>query len=523
MINKKLLIFLIYCDTSFGMSMASDMAINLFASLVGKAAEKKMHTEGYKSEQGYVEQAAINLVDKEKAKTNNLKLISSIKNSIIQKIELNKNENSLVFDPLTKIIYTSYKNFISLIDQFRNKYNQLVKQGKNNMLVKLGILIINEALNEYLSLLNEYNQQLQNVAKKIDVNAVSTINNNFIIGNSLVLDDLTNVESLMQKLDSYLLIVDNQSDLLIANRDLLSSNNISLFNTIVNKILDIVANMEAYESKKNVSDPSQLFYNFENQLNAFSDKLFDELTQFNIIQSEALSYLYKNIALLNINYNKIVDIILYINNSIENPHYTLNNFIKDLYKDLLESNSIISETQYNYVNVLLKNNTEFNSLIVSLRTFLLFLVTNINKLEFSSLNEFLNRANNSIFNYSNQMKIKNKTLINDIFYFSYIDNYLVDAQNDAIKLQYNIKKIRIKSQSNIDDTDSKQGQMISKINVIPENSIFDVMYRGRLKRKNKSKDSHTLVIKKGFKKNAIQQEAIHKKKIVKTVKRRLKK
>ena len=175
MINKKILFGFFYCNIVFSMSELINIGSNLLFGSIAAAAKAKAEvqelTKGYKEEIINTQKAMTNIIEKEKAKTNNLLIISSIKNYLIQKIESNKNENGLVIDPLTKIIYTSYKKFYSIIKELKIKYKKLSSnKDKNSTLIKLAILVINSTFTEYISLLKQYNYQIQNVNQKIQTN-----------------------------------------------------------------------------------------------------------------------------------------------------------------------------------------------------------------------------------------------------------------------------------------------------------------------------------------------------------------
>jgi len=452
-----------YHSYFFAMSVAADFGVQVFTESIRKMAEVKMQTEGYKQEVIETHKAISSLLEKELSKIRNLRIISSIKDSLVQKIELNKNKNVLVMDSLTNVLYTSYKNLLAIIRQFINKYNEFVSKNKNkNMLLKIGILIVKSSLNEYIELLKKYNYQLQNVSQKIQTD--NQFNSVYVdvLENEKFIDPLIENELEIKRLDSFLIDIDGKSDLLIRSRDLLSNNNSLLFNKISNQTLEIINKLEKSESEKDINDASQVFYDLEEQLSLFKSKLFNSFGQFEDSQLEAESYLYKNIALLDINYNKMKKIILYLNNSIENSNYSINDFIKSLYKEVLDTKNVIKKSKKGYIESLKKNNLGFDELMNSLKALLSFLAKNTQKIKYSVLSKFLNSANIDIFNYYNQIIIKNKIIVNDVIYFGYINNYLIDLKDDSIKLQKDIK-------NNSFNVDSE----FKKFSIRPIKDVFD--------------------------------------------------
>lgn len=483
MLYKKLLFIFFYGNNIiFGMAQVAQLGVEVFAASMQKMAAVKMQTEGYKQELINTQKAITDIVEKEKAKTNNLILISSIKDYLIQQIELNKNENGLIVDSLIKIVYTSYKNFFGIIKQLKNKYNQLTIKDKNNsMLIKVAILIIYRTFNEYISLLKQYNYQLQNVSQKIQTN--NQFNSVYVdvSENVQFVDPLVDVDNSIKNLDSFLFDIDNQSDVLIRSRDLLSNNNLVLFSDISSRILDTINRAENNESNKDVNDSSQVFYNLADQLGMFKEKLLEALSQFQNSQSEASSYLYKTIALLDINYNKIKKVILYLNNSIENTSYTVNDFIKDLYRDLLDFKQVVKKSKNKYLHTLEKNNIGFVDLVNKLKDFMSFLINNSQKLNYASLSQFLNSANSGIFTYHNEVRIKNKMINDQLIYFGYIDNYLVDLKEGIAAFQINIQNKSVNKDENI-----------VEFNIQPNVTIFDKIYSHAKHDIKKNKNSHEI-------------------------------
>lgn len=495
MIRKKLLLFLFYFQGIFSMAEVAQFGIQLFTSSMQKIAEVKEQTEAYKTEIIKGLKVLTNLADKERAKTNNLEIISSIKNTLVKKMQLHKDENVTVFGVLTKKIYTSYKKFITLMKQFQIKYGQLSSQHKNSMLMKVAIFIIKSTLSEYLALLSQYNYQLQNVSQKIQTknqfNSVYTE----ISENIKFVDPLIDIELSMKSLYQLVSNIDSQSDSLMRFRDLLLSNNALLFNTITNQILDIIDNAHKNESNKNINDPSQIFYNLSDQLSLFENKLFDSINEFEDSQTEAEYSLYKTIALLEINYNKIKKVILYMDNVINNKNYIIADFVKDLYKESLEINKTVKKSKNNYIASASKNNIEFNNLLKTLKDSLFFLMQNINSLQFLSLNQFFNDLNNIIFNYRSLVEFKNKAFKDEGLYFSYIDNYLIDVKKNAIKFQVKIKNINKKSEKSMNPSDINFSAL-PKISAIPSKNVFDDV---RVNNKKNSKGSRHMVKKESIK------------------------
>lgn len=470
MIYKKFLFFLIYYfifnyNIIFAMSEVLQLGVQLFSSAVGKAAEVRMRTEGYKEELINTQKAITKLIEKEKAKIKNLAIISEIKNDLIKQIEINNNENQLVIDSLYKLINTVYKNFIALSREFKEKYNKLApgEKERSKVLLQIGLFSIKEALYGYLSFLKQYNYQLQNVSQKIQ--SKGQFNSLYVQmpEDKKFIDPVFDSDDLIANFDLLLAGVDGQSDTLLRSRDLLVNNNLVFFNSISGEILTIINNAAQRESSKDVNNLEEVFYDLSESLSNFKDKLFRALVDFADSRSEAKSILYKLKALLDINYNKIKNIINYMNNTIEDKNYTLNNFIKDLYNNLLENKKIIVASKDSYFESVSKTNIGFNKLAEVLRNFYLFMEKNTQNLGYVLLNEFLNRAKSVIANYKNAVLVKNKEIEDAILFLSYLDSF-------SINLKANIAKFQLGLENKLSQ------QKILQFNISPENNIFDKKY-----------------------------------------------
>jgi hypothetical protein len=481
MISKKILfLIIIHCNIIHGMAQLVQLGVQLVAVSAQQAAAVKMQTEGYKQELINTQKAITDLVEREKTKTNNLIKISNIKNELVKNIEINKNESQLIIDALYKIIYTSYKNFINLSKKFKEKYNKFLVQqtSSSNILFKVGLTAIQEVLYQYIFFLKEYNYQLQNVSQKIEFNGQFNSVYVEMPENEKFIDPAISNNELIKNLDSFLSNTDEKGDTLLRSRDLLSNNNVILFNTISNKILDTINNLENNESNKDIDNMNQVFYDLGDQLSIFKDKLFIALNEFSLSQSEAKSILYKTIALLDINYNKIKNIILYIDNSIESKNYTINDFVKELYKNVLNNKKVIKNSKEIYLNSLSKNNNGLKDLVKLFNDFLVFMKTNIEKINFSMLNEFLNRAKSVIASYQNSILIKNKEIESGVLFLSYLDNFLIELKDNATKFQSNLK----------DKSTTKDD---IKFNIHPDSNIFDQIY-SKNKNHKKKHESNSL-------------------------------
>jgi hypothetical protein len=447
------------------MSEVLQFGVQLFASSFAKAAEVKMRTEGYKQEVINTQKAITQLLEKEKAKIKNLAIISEIKNDLIKQIEINNNENQLVVDALYKVINTIYKQFIALSREFKEKYNKLPLEQKERSrpLLQIGLFSIKEVLYGYLSFLKQYNYQLQNVSQKIQ--SKGQFNSIYVDmpEDKKFIDPLFDADDLIANFDVLLVSIDEQSDTLIRSRDLLVNNNIIFFNNISSEILTIINNASNRESSKDVNNLDEVFYDLSDSLSSFKDRLFRALVDFADSRSEAKSTLYKLKALLDINHNKIQNIIKYMNNAIEDKSYTINSFIKDLYNNLLENKNTIVKSKDSYFESLSKTNIGFNKLADSLKNFYLFMEKNIQNLDDAVLNEFLNRAKSVITNYKNGVLVKNKEIEDAILFLSYLDGF-------SINLKADIKKF----QSGIQSKSSQNNKV--QFNISPENNIYDKKY-----------------------------------------------
>jgi len=490
MVYKKFLLILIYYfifnyNIIFAMSEVLQFGVQLFTSAVEKAAEVKMRTEGYKEELINTQKAITKLIEKEQVKTKNLAIISEIKNDLIKQIEINNNENQLVVDSLYKIINTVYKNFISLSREFKEKYNKLsvAEKDRSKFLLQVGLFSIKEALYGYLSFLKEHNYQLQNVSQKIQ--SKGNLNSLYVQmpEDKKFIDPVFDSDDVIANFDLLFSAIDRESDTLMRSRDLLVNNNLVFFNNISSEILTIINNTANKEAIKDINNLKDVFYDLSGSLNIFKDRLFKALVDFADSRSEAKSTLYKLKALLDINHDKIKNIIKYMNNIIQDKNYILNDFIKDLYSNLLDNKKIIVERKDNYFESLSKANTGINKLADLLKNFYLFMKENTQKLDYILLNEFLNRASSVVGNYKNAVFVRNQEIEDSILFLSYLDSFSINLKSDIVKFQSRSQK-KLSEQKNL------------QFNISPENNIFDKKYskkkhsinkhKGNLNQSNKS-------------------------------------
>jgi hypothetical protein len=339
---------------------AAQFAVDIFGGIARGIAEAKLRNEELKRENASLVKKIVITEDNSKIQINNLFSISTIKEDFSQRVNDYKDNHIINLDDMNVVIANLYRSYISLNKQFVNKCKMLLKKGISmpyggllQILIRISLVAMKSAFSEYISLLESYNFESQNLVQiMLTNNMKENIFQKISIKKSLI-DPNADLKDFLNTFDAFLDKNDETIGNLLTTKKLLQDNIILTFNRQTKDILETLEKIEEGERLKEIAGTSG-FGDITNSLDLLKEKLFQTFDNVNESTNNLENFLFKMIFVFQVNTNKLQIIINFMNKLEDGTIIVEKDFIDSLKKDFIKNKDIIEKNKNLYIDEILK-------------------------------------------------------------------------------------------------------------------------------------------------------------------------
>lgn len=340
-------------------AQAAQIAVDIIGGVTRSIAEAKLKNQEIKRENIELYKSITKSGHNARAQVNNLFVVSNIKEDFSQRVNDYKDNHLLNLDDMAVVISNLYRNYTLLSKQFVRKCIDLTKREKNvsrntsiDGLIRISVVGIQSAFLDYISLLESYNFESQNLIQiMLTNNLKQNIFQKIEVKNNLI-DPRTNLDHFLDKFDSFLDKHDGTIGNLLTNKKLLQDSIILTFNKQTKEILDSLQKIEEKERTKDVLKES--ISDMTDALDVLKDKLFVTFDNVDESTNNLENFLFKMIFIFQVSMNKLQIIVNAMDKFEDKKSFSESDFLTYLKKEFLKNKEMIEKNKTIYIDEILK-------------------------------------------------------------------------------------------------------------------------------------------------------------------------